>query len=147
MIDWEALEDEQSPVPEFYVQAPDGRKDWAEIDRQATFLSVMRWSGPRVLIHANANAGKRNPRQAKKEGIRAGIFDLSLLWREPKIAYLEFKGYDSWGRAGKLSDEQIRFGNRCIDLGISCACFFDPYDAAEWARAQGFPIAEVCRAA
>lgn len=141
MVNWSALETSLDPVPEFLVQEPDGRKDWAEIDRQATFLSIMRMAAPRVMVRANANAGKRNPRQARKEGIRAGVFDLSLFWRSPQIVLIEFKGYSKAGRAGKLSPSQIEFGNRCTQLGIPCACFFDPYDAAEWAKAQGLPVA------
>lgn len=144
---WDTLETPLDAAPRFFVQAPDGRRDWPEVARQATFLQVMRWSAPRVLIFANANAGKRNPRQAQREGIRAGVFDMTIDWRTPIHAYLEFKGYDARGRAGQLSDAQIGFGNRCVELGIPCACFFDPYDAAEWLREQGFPVAEVRRAA
>ena len=140
---WADLESSLSPSPQFLVQAPDGRKDWTEIARQATFLRVMGLSAPRVLIFANANAGKRNPRQAKREGIRAGVFDIACLWRAPVAAYIEFKGYSKAGRAGNLSDSQIEFGNRLTELGIPCACFFDPYDAANWLREQGFPVAEI----
>lgn len=147
MIDWGGLETSLNPEPTFFVQAPDRRKDWAEIDRQATFFNVLRYSAPRLLVFANANAGKRNPRLAKKEGIRSGVFDVAVLWKPPLSAWVEFKGYDGRGRAGKLSDNQITFGNRCVELGIPCACFFDPYDAADWLREQGFPIAEVRRAA
>lgn len=144
---WDDLESSLSPAPQFPVQEPDGRRDWAEIDRQATFLSLMRTAAPRVMIRANANAGKRNPRQARREGIKSGVFDLSLFWRAPQIALIEFKGYDGRGRAGKLSRNQIEFGNSCAGLGIPVACFFDPYDAAEWCKSVGFPVAEVRRAA
>lgn len=146
-MDWGSIEYPINPEPAFYVQAPDGRKDWREIDRQATFLSVMRWSAPRVLVRATANAGKRNPRLARKEGIVSGVHDICAHWTGSLTAYIEFKGYDARGRAGELSEPQIRFGNRCVELGIPCACFFNPYDAAEWLREQGFPIAEVRRAA
>lgn len=144
---WSDLEAPLNPVPTFYVQAPDARRDWVEIDRQATFRRVMNLAAPRLLIYANANAGKRNPAKARKEGIRAGVFDMTVVWQRAKIAYIEFKGYDSRGRAGSLSDAQIQFGNRLTELGVPCACFFDPYDAADWLREQGFPIAEVRRAA
>lgn len=144
---WGSLEDELNPEPQFFVQAPDGRKDWPEIDRQATFRKVMRWAAPRVWLHANANAGKRNPALARKEGIVAGVFDLTAHWHGPLTAYIELKGFDARGRAGSLSDGQIRFGNRMVEMGVPCACFFNPYDAAEWLRGLGFPIAEVRRAA
>ncbi|RIV79555.1 hypothetical protein [Pelagerythrobacter aerophilus] len=147
MTDWADLESTLDPVPVFPVQAPDGRRDWSEIDRQGTFLSVMRWSAPRVLVYPNANAGKRNPATARKEGIRAGVFDLTCVWRQRLVAYIELKGYSKAGRPGVLSAQQIEFGNRLIELGVPCACFFDPYDAAEWLRGQSFPVAEVRRAA
>ncbi|MXP42966.1 hypothetical protein [Allopontixanthobacter sediminis] len=141
------LETSLKPVPQFFVQAPDKRKDWPEVDRQATFFSTLRMAAPRLLVFANANAGKRSPRMARKEGILGGVFDVSIEWTRMLHAYVEFKGYDKSGRAGVLSPNQIDFGNRLVDLGIPCACFFDPYDAADWLREQGFPVAEIRRAA
>lgn len=146
-MDWGSIESSLLPEPAFYVQAPDGRKDWAELDRQATLFSVMRMAAPRVFGIAFPNAGKRNPWKAKREGIKGGAFDTLWHWRPRLIAYVEMKGYDSAGRPGKLQPNQIDFGNRMTELGIACACFFDPYDAADWLRDQGFPVAEVRRAA
>jgi hypothetical protein len=143
---WDDLETTLEPVPEFFVQAPDKRKDWAEIDRQATFLKLCRQAAPRVMVRATANAGKRNPRLAKKEGIVAGTFDLVCHFRAPQVAYIEFKGYTKAGRAGVLSPQQIEFGNRMTAFGIPVACFFDPYDAFDWLQHQGFPCAAVSRA-
>jgi hypothetical protein len=147
MIDFNDLDEPLSPGPQFYVEAPDGLKHWPEIDRQSTFFKLLRYAGPRVDAFANANAGKRNPRLAKKEGIRGGVFDVTCLWRPPVVAWIEFKGYDKRGRAGKLSDNQIRFGNRLVELGIPCACFFSPQAAIDWLHGQGFPISGVRDAA
>lgn len=144
---WADLAEDLNPEPAFYVQAPDGRKDWPELKRQGAFLKLMRAAAPRVLVYPNVNAGKRNPVRARAEGIRAGVFDLTILWRRNLIAYIELKGYTAAGRSGQLSDEQIRFGNRLVELDVPCACFFDPYDAVEWLRECGFPVAEVRRAA
>lgn len=143
---WSALETSLDPVPEFFVQPPDKRKEWTEMQRQSTLLRLAHMFAPRMMIFANANAGKRNPRQAKAEGIRAGVFDLTCNWRGPLTAYIEMKGYTKAGRAGALSRNQIEFGNRCTHLGIPAACFFDPYDALDWLRVQGFPVLEVRRA-
>jgi hypothetical protein len=147
MTAWADLETSLKPAPEFFVQAPDGRKDWAELSRQTTLFSIMRMAAPRVFGYATANAGKRNPLQAKREGIKAGVFDTRWQWRHPTCAYVELKGYDARGRAGQLSDPQIEFGNRMTELGVPVACFFDPYDAADWLREQGFPVAKLERAA
>lgn len=146
-MSWAALETPLDAGPAFLVEAPDGRKEWREIDRQVTFRHLMATAAPRLLVYANANAGKRNPRQARKEGILGGVFDITILWRRQAIAYIEFKGYDARGRAGKLSQAQIDFGNRLTALDVPCACFFSPYAAVDWLREQGFPIAEVRHAA
>jgi hypothetical protein len=134
------LDDDLAPVAQFFVQQPDGLKHWAEIDRQAAFLKMMRFSAPRVEVWANANAGKRAVWVARKEGIRSGVFDLSIAWMNGLTAYIEFKGYDKSGRPGKLSQNQIEFGNRLTELGYPVACFFCPHAAIDWLREQGFPV-------
>lgn len=136
----DALEVSVGVAPAFFVEAPDGRRTWAEIDRQANFLKLMRQLAPRVYVRPQANAGKRNPARARKEGIVAGVFDMLVSFQHPLHAEIEFKGYDSRGRAGSLSDEQIRHGNRMMALGYPVACFFDPVSALDWLRERGFPI-------
>lgn len=147
MNDWGALETTLEPKPQFFVQAPDGRKDWPEIARQGALFKVMRAAAPRVLGFAIPNAGKRNPVKARAEHILGGVFDTVWHWRGQLTAYVELKGYDARGRAGTLQRNQIEFGNRCVEIGIPCACFFSPYDAADWLRDQGFPVAGVRHAA
>lgn len=133
--------DPLTEAPLFYVEPPDVRKDWPELSRQTTFLQLMRYAAPKVAVWATANAGKRNPMQARREGIKSGVFDIQCASEGPLIALLEFKGYSKDGRAGKLSDNQIEFGNRMHGYGVPVACFFDPHAAVEWLRAQGFPVA------
>lgn len=142
MIQLRDLETDLYPTPQFPHESPDGRKDMPELLRQTSFLKLMRTAGPRVLVFANANAGKRNPQQAKREGIKGGVFDLTCLWRA-RCAYIEFKGYTKAGRAGQLSDNQIRFGNRLVELDIPCASFFSPVNAVNWLHSIGFPVSEV----
>lgn len=144
-IDWGEFESDLDPRPEFFVQAPDGRRDWSELKRQATLFRVMRHHGPRVRGHAVPNAGKRNPQQAIREGIKSGVFDTSWAWRRPLVAWIELKGYDKRGQPGSLSRQQIEWGNSMHALGYPVACFFDPYDAANWLRELGFPVTEVLR--
>lgn len=143
------LETDLEPTPQFPHEAPDNLKDWPELNRQASFLRLIRMAAPRLLVFANANAGKRNPRQAKSEGIRAGVFDITVLWTERRVAYIEFKGWSGKKRkvAGTLSKQQIDFGNRLVELGIPCASFFSPINAVNWLRDQGFPVAEIRDAA
>lgn len=140
------LETDLNPTPQFPHEAPDGRKGVPELRRQTDFLTLMRTAGPRVLVFANANAGKRNPQQAKREGIKGGVFDITCLWRS-RCAYIEFKGYTKAGRPGQLTDNQVRFGNRLVELDIPCASFFSPVAAVNWLHAIGFPVSEVRDAA
>lgn len=140
---WATLESDLDPTPEFFIQSPDGRRDWSELSRQATLFRVMTFAAPRVRGWAIPNAGKRNPLQAQREGVKAGIFDTQWAWRKPITAWVEMKGYDSRGRAGKLSKAQIDWGNSMHALGYPVACFFCPYAAAGWMRELGFPVAEI----
>lgn len=140
---FDGLETSLAQAPEFYVQAPDGARQWAEIDRQQMLFNLMRSAAPRVHGWAIPNAGKRNPFKAKKEGIRGGVFDTQWAFQHPLTAWIEMKGYDAAGRAGKLSQEQIDWGNTMARLGHHVACFFDPYAAVAWLRERGFPIREI----
>lgn len=145
MISFADLDEPLSPDPAFFVEAPDGRKDVPELSRQTDFLKLMRTAAPRVMVFANANAGKRNPQQARREGIKGGVFDITCLWRA-RCAYIEFKGYNKKG-PGSLSDNQTRFGNRLVELDIPCACFFSPVSAVNWLREIGFPVSAIRDAA
>lgn len=137
---WADLETSLDPAPTFYVEGPDGRKDWGETARQATLFRLMHLLAPRVAGFAIPNAGKRNPVQAKREGIVAGVFDTQWCFKHPLTAFVELKGYDRRKRPGTLSKQQIDWGNRMTELGHHVACFFDPDAAVEWLRGLGFPI-------
>ncbi|MFM9829748.1 MAG: hypothetical protein ACKVOB_13565 [Sphingomonas sp.] len=128
-----------TPVPDFPVEAPDGVKTWTELQRQSAFIKEMRTIAPTVMIFANANAGKRNPRQAKREGIVGGVFDLTCTW-EGGSAWCEWKGYTKAGRAGRLSPAQIDWGNKMHARGKAVACFFTPAACVAWLRGLGAPF-------
>lgn len=149
MIDWAALEAPLAPEPLFPVEAPDGRKDLSEIERQVIFRKFASSLAPSVVVWANANAGKRNPAQAKREGIRAGVFDMTCAWdigastiRDCAVSWchIEFKGYDKSGRAGVLSPAQIEWGNAMHERGHKVACFFSGKSAFDWLASLGAPI-------
>lgn len=147
MLDWADLETPLNEAPLFPCEQPDGRKHIAETPRVVTFRQMVRIAAPAVLLFANANAGKRNPNQARREGIKAGVFDQTAAWYERQIAFLEFKGYDARGRAGRLSDPQVLWGNMMHRRGFPVACFFTPDAAVEWLRSLGAPMLGVSYAA
>jgi hypothetical protein len=146
MTNWSALETPLSQEPAFFVQAPDGDKHLTELRRVQLFRTLMRYRAPRVMVYANANAGKRNPLQATREGVVAGVFDYTVVWRG-LVCWIEFKGYSKAGRPGHLSASQVEFGNRLVALDMPCASFFDPHAAVDWLAGIGFPVAAARAAA
>lgn len=146
-MNFDHLETPLDEAPLFPVELPDGRKDWPENARQAALFSMMRYAAPQIVGFPIPNAGKRNPAKARKEGIRAGVFDTVWHGPHPLTAYVELKGYDKRGRPGKLSQSQIDWGNRMHRLGFPVACFFSPHNAVNWLREQGFDIKDIRHAA
>jgi len=138
-------------APLFPVEAPDGRKDLSELSRQAWFVKYMQQVNPHIEVHANPNAAKRGFKaqaQAKKEGLKAGVFDLLVAWDyrlstkdvAVTVAWPEFKGYDAAGRAGKLTQPQIVWGNAMMKRGFPVACFFSAKSVIAWLIELGAPI-------
>lgn len=150
--DWDALESPLAAPPEFLVEGPDGRKDLPELERQKTFVSWLRKKCPHIVVCAIPNAGKRGQKamnQARAEGMVLGAFDTFIAWDYRQatspdcprsIAFIEWKGYEASGRAGKLSQAQIDFGNSLHRKGHAVACFFSARSAVEWLRGLGAPI-------
>ncbi len=135
--------------PLFPVEAPDGRKDLSELERQVMFRKFAANLAPQVLVWANANAGRRNPMQARKEGVMAGVFDMSCAWDidastlpdcDVSTCWVEFKGYDKSGRPGRLSPAQIEWGNAMHQRGHKVACFFSGRSAFDWLASLGAPV-------
>lgn len=136
-FDFRALETPLAEQPAFPVEAPDGRKDWGEAERQRAFLNRLHMAAPGLRAWANANAGKRNPAKARQEGILSGVFDVAVAsgaGMQPRVAFPEFKGYDARGRPGKLRQSQVDWGNAMHRAGHPVACFFDPDSAITWLR-------------
>jgi hypothetical protein len=126
--------------PLFFVQAPDGRKDWPEARRQTVMFREMRMRAPTVEGFHIPNAGRQNPMTALASGKKAGPFDTEWSWAPRRTAWIELKGYTADGRPGKLSPEQIRWGNVMLALGHDVACFFSPHDAIDHLRSLGAPV-------
>jgi hypothetical protein len=147
--------DLESPLveePLFPVEAPDKERGLSELDRQAWLVTYIRRTSPKVLIYANANAAKRGfgaQRQVHKEGLLAGIPDLTVCWdvgdgHAPDgltIAFVEMKGWSKSG-PGKLSAQQIEIANRLHRMGVPVACFFSARSAIAWLISLGCPLRE-----
>lgn len=146
------LESSLDPEPEFPVEQPDGVV-MSELDRQSWLVAYIRKTSPKVTVYANANAAKRGmsaQRQARREGLLAGVPDLTVLWDiadshvpgGPTVAWIEMKGTDAKGRPGKLSAQQIEVANRMHRSGQKVACFFSARSAIRWLRELGCPLKE-----
>lgn len=148
---FDGLESPLTEEPLFPVEAPDGRKDMPELDRQKAFVSWLRKKCPHIVVCAIPNAAKRGQKamnQARAEGMVPGAFDTFVAWdyrqatkdAPASVAFIEWKGYDARGSAGKLSPQQIDFGNRLHRQGHAVACFFSARTAIDWLRSLGAPI-------
>lgn len=143
---WAALETALDEAPLFAVEAPDGRKDLSEHQRQSMFVAFMRKANPHIVVYANMNHGARSQTRACKEGMLPGVPDLTICWElsedDPRasIAYAEMKGYTAAGRPGTLSRQQIDVGNRFHRLGYPVGCFFSARTLVEWLRGLGAPV-------
>lgn len=145
-MSWSDLEQSLDQDPLFFVQQPDGARHLTELARVVTFRKLVRELGRNVHVHAIPNAGKRGfaaQRKAKAEGMVGGVFDLCITWSMRGVAWIEMKGYDARGRAGKLSQAQIEWGNAHFLMGHKVACFFCPVQAVQWLRENGAPIMQI----
>jgi hypothetical protein len=134
--------EEADEEPLFFVEPPDGRKWLDELSRQRSFLNLLVYCAPEVFARAVPNAGKRNPRLAKLEGVAAGCFDVRCIWNHGQ-ADIEFKGYTA-GQPNKITHKknaaQVAWGNRVTRLGHRVACFYDEVAAIRWLAEQGAPV-------
>lgn len=120
------------PVPHFTIE-PTDKGAASEIERQTSFLAMLRICAPDVMAWAvpnGHNRGFKDRVKAKKEGLRAGVPDLTLCWNHG-TAFLEFKD----GK-GKPQDNQTELLNYLHDAGHRCAIVRTPEFAlrllAEW---------------
>lgn len=142
-------------APLFFVEpipapGPDPRL-WPEEERQAAFVTYMSRTSPQITVRAVRNEGKRGlreQRQMKRTGLRAGTFDTFICWDvadaspdcPQTLVWIEFKGFDAKGRPGKLSQDQIDFGNDMTRKGFKVACFYTAKAALNWLASLGAPI-------
>lgn len=132
------LAEPEALVPMFPVEARD-KGTASELHRQETFINLLSELGPKVMVYANVNAAKRGrgaQAQAKREGMRSGVFDVTCAWADG-VAWIEFKN-----GTRPLSENQIEFGNDLVARNHRCAMFRKPESAIAWLRRIGAPIRE-----
>ena len=134
--DLDALEAPLKEEPRFTVE-PKDKGLASEIQRQATFLSMLRIAAPTVMVWAvpnGHNRGLKDRAKAKREGLKAGVPDLTVCWNHG-VAFLEFK-------AGKAAPEanQVDLLNYLQDCGHRCAVVRTPEFALALLAEWGAPI-------
>lgn len=130
------LETPLNAEPRFTVEPKD--KDLGtEIERQTTFLGMLRLAAPTVMAWAvpnGHNRGLKDRVKAKKEGLKAGVPDLTLVWNHGS-AFLEFKD----GK-GNPDANQVDLLNYLQDAGHHCAVVRSPEFALELLALWGAPV-------
>ena len=155
LADLDALESPLIEEPLFEVEVPgrpgDNKALWPEEERQAAFVTFIGRTSPKLKVRAVRNEGRRGfkeQRQMKRTGLLAGTFDTFVYWDvadatadcPQTLVWIEWKGFDARGRPGKLSQEQIRFGNDMTRKGFKVACFYTVVPALAWLAGLGAPI-------
>ena len=117
MSEFDHLDEPLYAEPRFVVEPVD-RDPTPELVRQTAFLRDLHICAPGVMAWAvpnGHNRGLKDRVKAKKEGLRAGVPDLTLVWNHG-TAFLEFKA-----GTGKPDANQIDLLNYLHDAGHRCA--------------------------
>ena len=123
-------------------EKPADKKKWSEEYRQSAFVTWMRKNHPELITSSVTNEGVRSVFggvRMKRKGLLPGYPDIIVLWPDG-WAFIEFKGFDARGQAGKLSPAQIATCNRIHRMGHPVAMFYGAQAAVDWLRSVGAPI-------
>lgn len=132
----DALDAPLKPEPRFVVEPKDANTS-PELERQTAFLRLLRVHAPSVVAWAVPNAGKRGMKdrvKAKKEGLRAGVPDLTICWNHG-VAFLEFKA--AWENP---DNNQVDLLNYLHAAGHRCAVVRTPEFALRLLAHWGAPV-------
>lgn len=127
------------PVARFTTE-PTDRSPASEIERQTTFLGLLRMQAPTVMAWAvpnGHNRGLKDRVKAKKEGLKAGVPDLTIVWN-CGTAFIEFKD-----AKGKPDANQVDLLNYLTDAGHHCAVVRSPEFALQLLAEWGAPVRAV----
>lgn len=96
---------------------------------QRALLSYIAYSAPEVFVFHVPNGGKRNPKEAanlKKDGVKAGVADLCIMYPNGKTLFLELKS-----AKGSQKQSQKDFEVKCKVLGHAYDIAFSIDDGIE----------------
>lgn len=117
------------------------RRRQPEAEIQRAVVDLLRKAGCRGIFFAVPNGGKRPRIEAaimQSLGVRAGVPDLAGSLPGGKSWFLEIKA-----PSGRLSQEQLAFGNECLTYGIPWAVASSLEEAVHHLKAWGVFAREV----
>lgn len=121
--------------PLFFVE-PTDRGPATELQRQQALVNFLRRHS-RCGVFAVPNGGKLSDwdrLRATREGMVSGAPDL-VIWWTSGVAFIEMKS-----GTGRLSKEQVAFGNALIRGEHHYGCFRTADRALGWLRGVGAPV-------
>jgi hypothetical protein len=136
---FDALDEPLKAEPRFIVE-PTDKGLASEIERQTSFLGLLRIAAPSVVVWAVPNGHNRGIKdrvKAKKEGLKAGAADLTVCWNHG-VAFLEFKS----GK-GKPDPNQTDLLNYLTECGHHCAVVRTPEFALQLLAEWGAPVRRI----
>lgn len=126
------------PNEPWFIEPRDTRPA-SEVQRQSSVLAAIQRLGPECIVWAVPNAAKRTrwaAQRARKEGMLAGVPDLTIFW-PGGVACIEMKD------GTRLpTPEQRRMLNVLHRAGHYCGVFRTARCAIDWLRRCGAPIRE-----
>ena len=112
------IEREEQLTRDYLAQQKQVRTVLSEHDEQVLFCNWFKMQYPKTLCYATPNGGWRNARTAvslKAEGVVSGVADLTILCRDGRVLFLEFKR----AKGGKQSEAQRDFERYVLECGHS----------------------------
>ena len=110
------IELEEKLTRDYLANKKESRAILSEHDEQVLFCQWFDETFPDDLIYAVPNGDYRDIRTAvklKAEGVKKGIADLTILWRDGRVLFLEFKR----SKGGVQSDAQRDFEHYVTECG------------------------------
>ena len=114
----EAIEREEQLTRDYLATQKASKSILSEHAEQVLFYEWFKLQYPTVLCYATPNGGHRDMRTAvslKAEGVVSGVADLTILWKDGRVLFLEFKRT----KRGVQSESQRDFERYVVECGHS----------------------------
>jgi len=110
------IEHEEQLTRAYLAAQKQARTVPSEHAEQVVFCNWFKLQYPKTLCYATPNGGHRDMRTAvslKAEGVVSGVADLTILCRDGRVLFLEFKRV----KGGSQSDSQRNFESYVVECG------------------------------